>query len=369
MSVCYFKTSSSSADTPEVLLADNSSEATSSKTMGILKDTIAPGERGKLILVGEYDKFDTSAYNVGDRLWLGTFGGIVTTPPTAPEHAVFLGVVSRSQGVNGRICVSIQNGYELEELHNVTSDDYTTPQDEDSVLTFDSTQELWKRLTLFNLYTYVKNYFDSLYQAILVSGTNIKTLNGSSILGSGDLVVGGGGGGINTQIPLGSGDIYSNIPLGNSSANMNIGANNLYLMPFIPNVSFTTLNIFINVAVVGTGNSRLLLYSHSNITGLPDTKLFESVDITNLTLGIKTITTTLTFTAGTVYWFGIYSSSSVQFLGSGTAGLLQIGVDSSNTQYQNIQRSGVAFGTAPSTFGTSHAKTQLAFVRIGLTAS
>tara|TARA_R110000850_G_scaffold277065_1_gene422053 strand:+ start:46668 stop:48764 length:2097 start_codon:yes stop_codon:yes gene_type:complete len=33
----------------------------------------------------------------------------------------------------------------------------------------------------------------SYFQAILVSGTNIKTLNGNSILGSGDLVVGGGG--------------------------------------------------------------------------------------------------------------------------------------------------------------------------------
>ena len=179
---------------------------------------------------------------------------------------------------------------------------------------------------------------------------------------------GGGGGGFNAEIPLGSGGIYSNIPLGNSSGNMNIGANNLYLMPFKPSVSFTTSNIFANVAVIGTGNSRLLLYSHSDITGLPDTKLFESVDISNTTIGIKTITTTLTFTAGTIYWFGIYSSSSVQFVGTGTAGLFQIGVDSSNSQYQNIQRSGVTFGTAPATFGTTHIKTQLSFVRIGLTA-
>ena len=32
-------------------------------------------------------------------------------------------------------------------------------------------------------------------QATLVSGTNIKTINGDSILGSGNLVVSGGGGG------------------------------------------------------------------------------------------------------------------------------------------------------------------------------
>lgn len=34
-------------------------------------------------------------------------------------------------------------------------------------------------------------------QATLVSGTNIKTINGESLLGSGDITVGGGGGGIN----------------------------------------------------------------------------------------------------------------------------------------------------------------------------
>jgi len=187
MAVCYFKTSSSSANTPEVLLADNATEATSSKTMGLLKDTIAPGATGKLILVGEYDLFDTSAYNVGDRLWLGNLGGIVTSPPAAPRHSVFLGIVSRSQSVNGRICIAIQNGYELEELHNVTDTDYTTPQDEDSALVFDSTQLLWKRLTLWNLYSYLKVYFDAVYQAVLVSGTNIKTIEGQSILGAGNI--------------------------------------------------------------------------------------------------------------------------------------------------------------------------------------
>lgn len=35
-------------------------------------------------------------------------------------------------------------------------------------------------------------------QATLVSGTNIKTINGTSILGSGDIVIGGGGGGVSS---------------------------------------------------------------------------------------------------------------------------------------------------------------------------
>jgi len=39
-----------------------------------------------------------------------------------------------------------------------------------------------------------KTTLDATYQAPLVSGTNIKTINGNSVLGSGDLVISGGGG-------------------------------------------------------------------------------------------------------------------------------------------------------------------------------
>lgn len=37
-------------------------------------------------------------------------------------------------------------------------------------------------------------------QATLVSGTNIKTVNGNSLLGSGDLVISGGGGGASPAV-------------------------------------------------------------------------------------------------------------------------------------------------------------------------
>jgi hypothetical protein len=36
---------------------------------------------------------------------------------------------------------------------------------------------------------FLKTYFDTLYQAVLVSGTNIKTINSTSLLGSGDITI------------------------------------------------------------------------------------------------------------------------------------------------------------------------------------
>ena len=55
----------------------------------------------------------------------------------------------------------------LEELHNVTETNYTTPIDADSVLTFDVNNSLWKRLSWANIKSNLKTYFDTIYQTAL----------------------------------------------------------------------------------------------------------------------------------------------------------------------------------------------------------
>lgn len=119
--IVYIKTTSSSGQYPEVLKANALTEATSSKTIGAIYEDIADSAVGYIITSGQVHNLNTSAYQVGTRLWLSTVdGGVTTTPPASPLHAVFIGFVTRSQVNNGRILYAIQNGYELGELHNVS---------------------------------------------------------------------------------------------------------------------------------------------------------------------------------------------------------------------------------------------------------
>jgi len=149
--IVYLKSSSSSANYPEVELADASTEATSSKTIGAVYETVGNDEVGIIVTSGEVDNLDTSMYSIGDRLWLSTTAGEVTTViPTAPDHSVFIGTVTRSQNGNGRILYNIQNGFEVEELHNMSNTSVTTAVDTDEFLLKEASSGLWKKLSWLN---------------------------------------------------------------------------------------------------------------------------------------------------------------------------------------------------------------------------
>lgn len=67
--------------------------------------------------------------------------------------------------------------------------DYSTPLNADVLPIVDTANVTTKKVTWTNIKATLKTYFDTLYQATLVSATNIKTINSNSILGSGDLVI------------------------------------------------------------------------------------------------------------------------------------------------------------------------------------
>jgi len=111
--------SGSTGDHAKVKRADNDSDTTSATIIGVAGANITSNSNGPIVTLGYVDGLDLSVgYTAGDILWLGEDGAFTKTKPTAPEHLVFIGTVIRATN-NGIIFVAPQNGYELDELHNV----------------------------------------------------------------------------------------------------------------------------------------------------------------------------------------------------------------------------------------------------------
>jgi len=105
--------------------AFNTSDAGSARTIGVvLTSSIAVNQKGIIIIEGLLDGLNilpTSTWVDGDTVYLGTTAGSITNVKQyAPNHLVYLGTVTTaSNGSSGRWYVKVQNGYELDELHNV----------------------------------------------------------------------------------------------------------------------------------------------------------------------------------------------------------------------------------------------------------
>jgi hypothetical protein len=126
--------------------ASNASEATSSKTLGLLETGGSNNSLVKVVTEGLLAGLDTSAANSeGDPVWLGTNGNLIyglANKPYAPDHLVFIGVVTRKNNSNGEIFVKIQNGFELEEIHNVGIG-YSASIQNNELLAYNSDSGLW----------------------------------------------------------------------------------------------------------------------------------------------------------------------------------------------------------------------------------
>lgn len=126
---------------PRISKASASSETTSSKTFGVVSENIANGAEGFVTTFGAVSNINTSSFTEGSALWLSTTAGEITqTAPSPPNHSVFVGYCLKTNQNAGRIFVKVQNGYELEELHNVS---ITSLQDKD-ILQYNSSTQLWE---------------------------------------------------------------------------------------------------------------------------------------------------------------------------------------------------------------------------------
>jgi hypothetical protein len=140
--------SGATGDNALISLASATSETTSSKTLGITAEDIATDAFGYVIEAGYLTNIDTSATTAGAAVWLGNTPGslVFVNPPSEPSHAVYLGVVVRVQSNNGSILVKVQNGYEIDELHDVSA---ASPTDLD-ILQYKGSSSLWTKASISN---------------------------------------------------------------------------------------------------------------------------------------------------------------------------------------------------------------------------
>ncbi len=222
---------------PAVSLADADSEALSAPTLGIATESIANGSEGFVTTFGFVRGINTSAFTAGQAIYLSqTAGQFTATRPTAPAHTVALGWVIKVNASSGEVFVNISNGWELAELHDVV---ITSPASGNTLI-YDAVAGVWENanltdgtginitegagaitiantgvlgvtatspvassggqnpvISISQASTSTNGFLSSTdwntfngKQAALVSGTNIKTVNGTSLLGSGDVSVG-----------------------------------------------------------------------------------------------------------------------------------------------------------------------------------
>jgi len=161
--------------------AGNQLEATSSKTMGLLQsqlNTNGSQSTGFVITEGLLGGLNTSGTTAGDPVWLGPTGTLIyglVNKPYAPNHLVFIGIVTKVSSGNGEIFVKVQNGFELNEIHDV--DLKTTTPQVNEVLGFDGS--LWKNKTISSILGYTPFQLPSLTSGSVLfsNGTTIAQDN------------------------------------------------------------------------------------------------------------------------------------------------------------------------------------------------
>lgn len=137
-----------------VALAQADSDANSADTIGLVCETIATNQEGYIVCVGQLEGINTTGslqgetWVDGDVLYLSPFtaGAITNIKPIGAGHIVIIGYVEYSHVNNGKIYVKVMNGWEIDELHDVSINTGTLANND--ALLYESATQLWKNKPL-----------------------------------------------------------------------------------------------------------------------------------------------------------------------------------------------------------------------------
>jgi hypothetical protein len=136
----------------KVDLAQATNDVLSAETIGLVTETINNNQEGFITTSGLVRNINTTGslqgetWADGDVVYLSptTAGRITNVKPSAPNHLVIIGYVVSAHATQGSIFVKVDNGYELDELHNVA---ISTPLNNQS-LVYETASTLWKNKAL-----------------------------------------------------------------------------------------------------------------------------------------------------------------------------------------------------------------------------
>jgi hypothetical protein len=158
-----------------VVLAQADSDINSATAIGIVTETIANNQEGFITVSGNVRGIDTTGAKSyggletwldGDILYLDPnhAGYLTNVKPLTPGHLIVMGYVVYAHQNQGKIFVKVDNGYELEEIHDVL---VTSVADED-ILRWNASGPYWENVP-------ASTYSDKTY--VHVQGTPSSTWN------------------------------------------------------------------------------------------------------------------------------------------------------------------------------------------------
>jgi hypothetical protein len=168
----------------KVDLAQATTDGLSSETIGLVTETIANNQEGFVTTSGLVRNINTTGslqsetWLDGDVLYLSptVAGSITKVKPNAPNHLIVIGYVIHAHATQGTIFVKVDNGYELDELHNVAINGKLN----EDFLQYESVTQLWKNKPLTD--TLIKSKLG--VTTLSGSNTGDQDLSGYALLAS-----------------------------------------------------------------------------------------------------------------------------------------------------------------------------------------
>lgn len=243
-----------------VALAQANNDAGSTTVLGMATENIANGASGFITTQGLVSGINTTGFADGDVVWLSptTPGGVTIVKPTAPDHLVLVGYVVKGGSAGaGSIFIHTQNGYELDELHDVKITSVANNQ----LLQYDISGPYWK---------------------------NVSTLSGSLITGN----ISGNAANVTGTVAIangGTGQTTANAAL-NALLPSQTGNNGKVLSTNGTNTSWVTSNSGTVTSVDVSGGTTGLTTSGGPVTTSGTVTLAGTLNVANGGTGATTLT-------------------------------------------------------------------------------